>query len=86
VDSETGEIQWETELNATAIRPSIGGTAIYIVASSLTDRPAKFAAIDASTGDTLFEETFGDAVLSAPAIANEAVFFGVDDGRILKYS
>jgi outer membrane protein assembly factor BamB len=86
VDSETGEIQWETELNATALRPSIGGTAIDVVANSLTDRPARFAAIDALTGDTLFEETFGDAVLSAPAIANEAVFFGVDDGRILKYS
>lgn len=85
-DQASGEREWETDLDATAVRPSIGGDTVYAVANSLTDRPATFAALNAETGEKLFETELGDVSLTAPAIADGAVYLGVDDGSVHRYA
>ena len=85
-DRSSGEREWETDLGATTVSPSIGGDVVYATASNLTDRPATFAAINAGTGEKLFETELGDVSLTAPVIANGAAYFGASDGSVHRYA
>jgi len=43
-------------------------------------------ALDTQTGERLFETRFGQTAVTAPAIANNAVYLGVDNGTVHKYA
>jgi len=85
-DKSSGEVVWETELNSRGFKPSIGGDTVYVTSRGVGDAPYTLRALDASTGEVLFRTAFGDDPLSAPVIAAGAVFVGVGNGTVQKFS
>jgi len=86
LNKSDGEKSWKESMNGISVRPSIGGETVFTVATRRGDSPSRFVALDKETGERLFETTFGQTAITAPAIANNAVFLGVDDGTVHKYS
>jgi outer membrane protein assembly factor BamB len=86
LDKGSGETVWEQDMNGRSVRPSIGGDAVYAVVNRQSDRPGKLAAFDAATGERRFRTRFGQTAVTAPVVANGAVYLGVDDGSVLKYA
>jgi len=81
-----GDLIWETDMKARSIRPSLGGLHVYVSGNPRGKEPGKFAALNAETGERVFQQEFGDTNITAPAIASGGVFIGVNDGTVRKYS
>jgi len=86
ISKSNGTIDWEKQIGGRSIRPSLGDDVVYVSADPLPDEPGKLVGLEATTGESLFGTEFGDTAVTAPAIARESVFVGVDNGHVFKYS
>jgi outer membrane protein assembly factor BamB len=86
LNKSSGDTNWKENMAGMSIRPSVGGETVFAVATRRGDDSSRLVALDTQTGERLFETRFGQTAVTAPAIANNAVYLGVDNGTVHKYA
>jgi outer membrane protein assembly factor BamB len=86
-DAGTGVLQWVTTLPCGSIysSPTIANGVVYVGYGGF-DCPGGLAALDATTGDILFETSFGGGsseMRSSPTVVKGMVYIGTDQGTVL---
>lgn len=76
-DQETGARLWRLETFSYCQEPAIAGKELY-----LTCGDQKVYAVDAATGKKLWSKDTGQQTMSAPVIADGALYFIADDGKV----
>jgi len=80
LDPAAGKVQWTT--------PQTGAVdeIVYRAAWVITTAGSALGAFRAADGSVVWQETFGSAVVGAPAIDGDAVFVVLTDGKLLRLS
>lgn len=83
ISLETGLKKWTKSLNYPAIyeTPILKDGVLYI--SSHMDPGAKATALDAETGDTIWEQEIGDGAFFGPAMSDDSLFVSTYDSKEL---
>lgn len=77
IDERTGSKVWKFEIPKYCKEPAIAGTTIYV-----TCMDQKVYALDLATGKKLWSRVTGQTRMSAPVIADGALYFIADDGKV----
>src|SRR5699024_6659320 len=83
ISLETGLKKWSTQLDYPAVyeTPIVKDGVVYI--SSYMESGAKGLALDAETGDIIWEQDIGDGSFYGPAMGDDTLFMGTYDSREL---
>ena len=79
IDALTGEKRWRFRHCLGSSSPAVANGIVYVGCAH------GFYAIDATTGDELWDFETGRAVVSSPAVANGAVYIGFPDGSVYAF-
>lgn len=77
VDAKTGARIWKFDLQLPCWAPAVAGTSVYVTCGD-----GKLYGIDEATGKKLWSVRTGHNIMSAPVIADGAIYFIADDGRV----
>lgn len=80
VDAKTGELRWthDNKMGWTIASPAVRNGVVYFPTSD----GRRFKALDASTGEVLFDLPNVATSFSSPAIAGDVAFYGSSDGYL----
>lgn len=77
IDAKTGAKVWKFENLNECEEPAIAGRVLFV---TCTDR--KIYALDVTTGKKMWSKDTGQEVMSAPVLADGALYFLADDGKV----